>query len=145
MVLVGCGGSGAGEVVPPPDPTTALLVGNWISTVNASCAVAFDATATDFVFAVICVNADLSANAQVQKGTYSLDGASLVLANSEATCVGTEAVDDETVSLSATSLVMTDSAGEIAYVRNTAPAGSQSVTYGCFSNGTFTASPLAPL
>src|SRR4051794_21844683 len=109
-VLVGCGGSGGepGDIPPPGNPAAALMVGNWISTINTSCAAAFDATATDFAFGLICVNADSSIDLQVQKGTWSLTGSSLVLNNEQATCTGTARQDLETATVTATSLILTD-------------------------------------
>ncbi len=112
---------------------------------NASCGTAFDATETAFVFAAICANADGSVDMQAQTGTWALTGSSLVLTNEQSSCTDTPAQDLETTTVTDTSLTMSDSGGLLSFVRNTAPAGAVSATYGCFSAGTFTPSPLAPL
>jgi len=151
-LLIGCGGSagpgyagGGGSGGTGPTQDEILLVGNWISTVNSSCDEAFDVTATEFVFAVLCVNADLSVDAQAQKGTWSLSGSTLTLANAQASCpAATAKTDVEAITVSASSLSFSDSAGIIDFARNTAAAGSGALTYGCFNAGVFTPSPLAP-
>jgi hypothetical protein len=138
--IVGCGGSSS-----PGD----RLVGNWLyvaSSGNAGIAADYSSNGT-YVAALMVLTSTTTAEAQVEKGTYSVSGDQLTSVPTEWTCPGPDAIDTATFSFSGSDLLISTSSGVIALTPNTAPVDTSFVlTYGCFdSSGNFTASPLAPV
>jgi hypothetical protein len=129
------------ETPPTPNP----IVGYWEASTSVSCAVAFDFKAdATYRESSACTLTDGSVGLQVAAGTFSALAGTVTLTADEASCVGWSKVSAANYSISGAQLTLSDSSTAILLTRMTA-SGSGVGTYGCFANGVFTASPLAPL
>lgn len=140
MLCVGCGGNG-GE----SDPTPPAIAGNWVLEQGASVAVGLNMSeAGAYTLTVLRVDVDGN-HAQVEKGSYVATSAAITFTPAQASCPGAHPRYREDFTASAGSLILTDPSGTLQFVPNPyTPSGA--LVYGCFaSDGTFTASPLAPV
>lgn len=138
---VGPAGTGGATVV-GPDPA---LRGNWIATINAICGAGANFDGTRYSLNVVCVEGGATAELQSEQGTYSTIRDEVHFLADKSTCPDTVKGTYLNYSATATALTLSGTDGVIAYARNTATGGSGIATYGCFRDGAFTASPLAPL
>lgn len=154
---VGCGGgtpapnSGAGGSVSVggtgglsgSDPK---VVGNWQTTLNSICIAGanFGSDAT-YSLNTVCVLPDSSVALSSTTGTYSTTGDHLNFTAEKSTCSERLKLSYVIYSATATVLSMSDNVTVTAYARAATPTTGATATYGCFRNGAFTASPLAPL
>jgi hypothetical protein len=128
MVVAGCTGQ---EVQP------AQLASNWETDPIGGCSTTLVITAATFELGTRCGD-----SLQAVAGAYTIDGDVLTMTADKATCGAAPRVYTDSMSLEGDSLVLTNEGGSQAFQRMpAAPAGA----YGCFINGTFEPSPLAPL
>lgn len=141
VLCVGCGGGGS-EPDPPPPPA---IAGNWVIEQSATVAIGLNMSeAGSYTLTILRVDTDGN-HAQVEKGSYVAAPADITFTPAQASCPGAHPRYREDFTSSAGSLILTDPSGTLQFVPNPyTPSGA--LVYGCFaSDGTFTASPLAPV
>jgi hypothetical protein len=128
------------------DPSAQLLIGNWIY-LGATCASALDFTDSEYSLGEICPLASGETGLSVETGAYSVNGNRITFSPVKSTCAEASKVPaGATFSVTRTTLTVGYADALVAYELNTASAmGGTAATLGCFRNGIFTASPLAPL
>ena len=141
LAVIGCGGiPGAGGMTHPPDP----LLGTWALS-SGSCIVAKTFTAdgqyeNDF----ICQTATGGIGLDAEVGAYSATASRITFAAAQATCPGVTKIYyvDYSIQGGRLSLVFLDGVEALAPYT---PSGAGAATFGCWSMGTFTPGPLAPV
>jgi hypothetical protein len=138
VVLVGCGSKTPQE----------SLVGDWLfqnADGTSGLGVTFNGDGS-YVLADLAVTSSTSANAEVEKGTYTATDTMFTMVPSQWTCDGKDTSSTETYKFSGSLLVVSDSSGVVTLAPNNGPStGTFAVTLGCFdASNNFTAHPLGP-
>lgn len=135
VALAGCGGSDH------TDP----LIGSWALTVN-SCAVGFTfAAPAAYEYDLICPTPSGALGMESELGTYKTDANRIVFSVDKTTCAGSTKGYYVEYGLSGTdrlSIIYTDG---VEVLQRTTPMGTGLATFGCWTMGSFTSMPLAPL
>lgn len=135
LVLVGCGGASGNDD----------LTGAWEAAVGTSCIIGFDAgPGPSYGFGVVCAGTGGALQVDTQRGSYVARNGTLTMNAARSTCTDTPKVSSSSYELAGGQLTLQDSTTVIVLTR-VATSGSAVGTFGCFSNGTFTPAPLAPI
>lgn len=151
-----CAGCGGGDAIGPgtgtggttvgPKNYADALQGNWSSMISSTCiaAVNFIGAAASLNF--VCLGADRTAELQSSQGTFTADATQIKFVFDQSTCSDADKRIYFPYSFAGESLQLSDDTGVVLFVRNTSDGGSGGAAkYGCFRDGVFTASPLAPI
>jgi len=145
LILLGLGlGCGGGDS--PED----ALVGTWFATTNAAQTRGLGLTFTSdgtFVVQDILVTSNTTAQDEIEKGTYSVSGKTLLFHPTQYSCPQADPPYSFEYTISGSTLTLIDPAAVISLAKDTTPpTGGSVIAIGCFqSDGSFVPSPLTPL
>ena len=124
------------------------LDGTWVysdSAGTAGAAATFNSNG-NYVLSVLQITSSTTANAAIEKGTFTVSGSTITLTPQESSCTGADPVYTMSYSFQGSNLELVESSGIIVFQPDTSTASDIAITDGCFSSsGAFTASPLAPV
>lgn len=134
--------AGCGE----PSPSDRLQ-GTWFVPSSNQCGPAVTFMDDRFQFAIVCLTSSTSAVADIEQGTFSASGTTVDVSMTRASCPATA---DRSLSLaykfSGDTLIFTEPTGLLSLTRDTAPAGSFNIQFGCIDDaGKFTPGPIVDL
>lgn len=141
VTLVGCGGSSADDLT--KDEHT--LQGGWIFPLANGGAFGLNFDGHAYSAQLLSPLGDGRIGDQAEKGTYAAGGGEISFAPVEWTCVGASSPYSFSLTVSPTTMTLSDATSVAVMTRNTEPPGGAAVlTFGCFqSDGTFAEHPLA--
>lgn len=148
LMSVGCG-SGPGPYEPPDTVPPASVVGNWVALRSVDVGSTYTFTAAGEYAAGLLLALDANTvDAQVEKGTYRLDGNRIVFSATEATCAVSAKPRYVTYSYSGPNLSITYADSIVIFQANNSagpPPGTQ-INFGCFNatTGVFAPGPFMP-
>ncbi len=140
LLCVACSGS-SGSSSPS-------LYGNWVyenGTVGQGLTLKADGT---YVALVLAEVSPTSADAQVETGTFVVNGSTITATPTQWSCRGADPSATYAFSFNGEDLVISDASGVIVYQPNNATGSSSfAITIGCFDSqtGAFKPQPLAPV
>lgn len=139
-LVLGCASSN-GDTAPS-------LYGNWIyasagGTSGVALTVGRDGT---YVLSSLALTSPTSAEAQVERGTYTAMGSTIVTTPTEWSCPGPDPVTTLTYRFVGADLELVLPTGILTLAPNTASASTMfAISFGCFTGGSFVPAPLAPV
>lgn len=140
-LVVGCGG--ADQSTPEQQ-----VVGSWLFT-SADGNSGFGAVFKDdgtYTSAILVASSSTSAEAEVEKGTYSATDTQITFTPNEFSCAGPDAIYAAPYKVDGQSLVLTLGSNVVIMAPNTDPASSNGLLQtGCFNAGVFTPQAVAPV
>jgi hypothetical protein len=140
LLVAGCSGGGGSGANKNP------LQGNWLYTASSGGEVeglTFNGDGT-YVTSILHLTSSTAANAEVETGTYSFGSDTLTETPQQWSCTGADTASTLSYTLTGGDLDVTAASGVVSLVPASEPVSqSFTLTIGCFSNGVFTAQPLA--
>ena len=135
--LLGCGGGGGHDYADD-------VQGNWIAGLSDVCAMGVNFVGAGFSWNVICVNGS-TVELRTDQGTFEADGEKIYVTLSRSTCADAQKKFYMPYSVGVNSLTLLTTEQALLFAPNPGGTGSGAATFGCFRNGAFVPSPLAPI
>jgi hypothetical protein len=138
LASVGCGGN------PTPDDK---VQGNWIfASSDGLTGIGLKFNDISYDLSGLVLTSSNTAQAIVEKGSFSINATTLVFAPTESTCPGPIPIYQMDYRFSGSVLMITAGSNLIAFERNPyAVDSSFALTLGCDVSGSFVPSPIAPV